>query len=65
MDEINELKKLKKKNKTTNFSMPYIFNNYLAAVDKFEILDRLCRLPDDIYVVAYHRRFIRKNNRFF
>ena len=40
--------------------MTYIFNNHNAAIDKFEILDRLERLPQDIFVVAYHRRFIKK-----
>ena len=47
------------------FGKAYIFNNYLAACDKFEQLDRLQRLPDELYAVAYHRRFIKKDNYFF
>ena len=63
---IGELaKKRVKKNPNEVFGKAYIFNNYVAACDKFEQLDRLQRLPDEIYTVAYHRRFVKKSNYFF
>lgn len=62
---IGEKKKNTKRAANEVFGKAYVFNNYLAACDKFEQLDRLQRLPDDVYTVAYHRRFIKKNHYFF
>jgi len=66
LNEINELKqKTANKQKQQVFGRAYIFNFYLAACDKYEQLNRLGKLPEDIYCVAYHRRFVRKSNPFF
>jgi hypothetical protein len=63
---IGELKKKQqKRNPNEVFGKAYIFNNYLAAWDKYEQLERLQRLPEDIYTVAYHRRFVKKSHSFF
>lgn len=62
---IGESKKNAKRSANEVFGKSYIFNNYLAACDKFEQLDRLQRLPDEVYTVAYHRRFIKKSHYFF
>ena len=43
----------------------YIFNNFLAACDKYEDLERLDKIPEDIFVVAYHRRFIKRAHSVF
>ena len=60
--------KLKKQKGTPQFepfNKGYIYNNFLAACDKFEMLDKQGKIPDDIIVVAYHRRFVQKSELLF
>lgn len=65
-DEYQDMKKPKKKrNPADVFGKSYIFNNHSLACDKFEALKKLERLSDELYAVAYHRRFIVKKNSFF
>ena len=52
---LNEINKKKRKEKMLN--QTYLFNNHAAAVEKYEDLERLEKVPDTIYCVAYHRRF--------
>ena len=61
--QIHILSQKKKKDKQLNNI--YIFNNYKAAYDKYEDLERLEKIPDEIFVVAYHRRFTKKDVSFF
>ncbi len=42
-----------------------LFNSYPAAVSQFKDLDTNGKLPDDIFVAVYHRRFIKKTHYFF
>ena len=35
-----------------------MFNNYWAACDRFEDIERKGQLPDDIILVLYQRRFV-------
>jgi len=50
---------------TEHFAMEYLFNNHVAAVDKFEQLVKIDRLPESIIVVCYHRRFVKRTNSLF
>lgn len=46
-----------KKRKATELSRIYLFNRYWAACDVYDDIVKRGEMPDDIYVVAYHRRF--------
>ena len=35
-----------------------MFNNYWAACDRFEDIERKGQLPDEIILVLYQRRFV-------
>ena len=47
------------------FQRPYIFNNHTVAVEKFDQLRKIGRLPPEILAVAYHRRFFYKDTGLF
>ena len=47
-----------KQRKQKQLDKTYIFNNFQAAFDKFEDLERADKVPDDFYCVLYHRRHI-------
>ena len=57
----NELRK----DKTQPFDQAYVFNNHYAATEKFDMIKDLGKIPDNIIAVAYHRRFIKKENGLF
>ena len=57
-DEIDPDMKKKNTPSHTTFSPHYVYNNYHAAVDKYIQLYNLQRLPDIIFAIAYHRRFV-------
>jgi hypothetical protein len=42
-----------------------LFNSYQMACEKYQEFEDGGNLPEDIYVVAYHRRFVKKNYFFF
>jgi hypothetical protein len=42
-----------------------IFNSYNVAVEKYQEFDDNLNLPDEIYAVAYHRRFFKRTHSFF
>jgi tRNA pseudouridine-54 N-methylase len=46
-----------KKKQERLLSKTYIFNNFQAACEKYEDIERLEKIPDEIFVVAFHRRF--------
>lgn len=56
---------MKKRGQHEVFSASYIFNNHVAACEKYVQLFNLQRLPDSIISVAYHRRFVSSNTNFF
>ena len=56
---------LDKKKKANMMDKTYIFNNFAAACDKFEDLQRTEKIPDEIFAVAYHRRFIKRTHAVF
>ena len=55
-------KKKSKRPANEVFAKAYIFNNHMAASDKYEQLLNLQRLPEDIFAVAYHRRFVERTH---
>ena len=42
-----------------------LFNSYAAACEKFAEFDQNNNLPEEIYAVAFHRRFVKKTFYFF
>lgn len=48
-----------------SYSKYFIFNNHAIATDKFKELVYYDKIPTEILCVAYHRRFIFKENRIF
>ncbi len=42
-----------------------LFNSYQVSCEKFAEFEENLNLPDEIYAVAYHRRFVKKNYFFF
>lgn len=48
-----------KKKKEAQLGKTYLFNNYWAACDKYEDIERKNQLPDEIFTVVYHRRFFK------
>jgi hypothetical protein len=53
------------KNKGGKFAQSYVFNNHIVAAEKFEILLKNDKWPENIIVAAYHRRFVKKSNSLF
>ena len=47
------------------YSKYFIFNNHAIATDKFKELVYYDKIPTEIITVAYHRRFVFKENRIF
>lgn len=37
-----------------------IFNNYNTFLEKYQDYEDNDEIPDELYVVAYHRRFLKK-----
>lgn len=60
----SEADRARRKKKLETFGKAYIFNNQVAAANKFETLRDLQRLPEQIIFVAYHRRFVEKQGFF-
>ena len=58
---------MKERTKTKNepFDPAYIFNNHQVAVEKYEQLRMLQKLPESILAVAYHRRFYNRPHGLF
>ncbi|TNV87076.1 hypothetical protein FGO68_gene9179 [Halteria grandinella] len=58
-----------KKNKDPNFGLKLdryaLFNNYYNALERYSEFEQNQNFPDDVYVLAYHRRFVRKQHAFF
>jgi hypothetical protein len=42
-----------------------LFNSYPVAVEKFQEFEDSLNFPDEIYAVAYHRRFFKRTHCFF
>jgi hypothetical protein len=42
-----------------------LFNSYPIALEKYDEFEENLNFPEDVYVVAYHRRFIKKSHTFF
>jgi hypothetical protein len=58
-----------KKNKDPSFGLKLdryaLFNNYYNALERYPEFDQNQNFPDDVFVLAYHRRFVRKQHAFF
>lgn len=58
-----------KKNKDPNYGLKLdkqsLFNNYYNALERYSEFEQNNNFPDDVYVLAYHRRFVRKQHSFF
>lgn len=48
-----------KRKRERELSKVYIFNNYQAACEMYEELEKNEKIPDYIMAVAYHRRFVK------
>ena len=55
---LNAINQKKKQDKL--LSSTYLFNNHAAACDKYEDLERMEKIPANIYVVVFHRRFTKQ-----
>jgi hypothetical protein len=55
----------RRKKEESIHSKTYLFNNYYAACDRYEDIERKGQFPDDIFVVVYHRIFTKSATKMF
>ena len=42
-----------------------LFNSYVVALEKYQEFEDNNNFPEEIYAIAYHRRFVKKSHAFF